>query len=116
MSAPVARESLPVTVIDPLKGASWPDWRELWAHRELIYLLARRDVAIRYKQSVIGVLWSVVQPLLLATRRVHAIAAPFPLDNAIACRPGATNAGHGRQERVLEPVVRFTLYRRQERQ
>ena len=42
-------------VIEPSRGLSSPDRRELWAHRDLIYLLARRDVAIRYKQSVIGV-------------------------------------------------------------
>ena len=38
----------------------------MWARRELIYLLGRRDVAIRYKQSLIGALWAVVQPLSLA--------------------------------------------------
>jgi lipopolysaccharide transport system permease protein len=65
VSAPAVRES-PVTVIEPVKGWSWPDWRELWAHRELTYVLARRDVAILYKQSVIGAAWAVVQPLLLA--------------------------------------------------
>jgi lipopolysaccharide transport system permease protein len=56
----------PVTVIEPIKGLSWPDWRELWARRELVYVLARRDVSIRYKQSAIGALWTVVQPLSLA--------------------------------------------------
>lgn len=66
MSSPTARESLPVTVIEPVKGWSWPNWRELWAQRELTYVLARRDVAILYKQSVIGAAWAVVQPLLLA--------------------------------------------------
>ena len=65
MSAPAAREPA-VTVIEPPTGASWPDWRGLWAHRELIYLLGRRDVTIRYKQSLIGALWAVVQPLALA--------------------------------------------------
>ena len=65
MSAPAARESA-VTVIEPPSGASWPDWRELWARRELVYVLGRRDVAIRYKQSLIGALWAVVQPLSLA--------------------------------------------------
>ena len=66
MSAPAVRESTPVTVIEPVKGWSWPNWSELWGHRELIYVLARRDVAILYKQSVIGAAWAVVQPLLLA--------------------------------------------------
>lgn len=66
MSAPAARQSLPVTVIEPPKGRSWPDWSELWSHRELIYVLARRDVAVLYKQSFIGAAWAVVQPLSLA--------------------------------------------------
>ncbi len=65
MSAQAARDPA-VTLIEPSTGASWPDWRELWARRELIYVLGRRDVAIRYKQSLIGALWAVVQPLLLA--------------------------------------------------
>lgn len=36
--------------------------RDLWAFRELIYFLAWRDVKVRYKQSVLGVLWAVIQP------------------------------------------------------
>lgn len=66
MSASPPEASLPVTIIEPPSGRSWPQWGEIWAHRELIYVLARRDLAIRYKQSFIGVLWSVVQPLSLA--------------------------------------------------
>jgi lipopolysaccharide transport system permease protein len=37
---------------------------ELWAYRELLYFLVWRDVKVRYKQTVIGVLWVVLQPLL----------------------------------------------------
>jgi lipopolysaccharide transport system permease protein len=37
--------------------------QELWAFRELIYFLAWRDVKVRYKQTVLGVLWAVIQPL-----------------------------------------------------
>jgi len=37
--------------------------RELWAYRELVYFLAWRDVKVRYKQTVLGVLWAVLQPL-----------------------------------------------------
>jgi lipopolysaccharide transport system permease protein len=37
--------------------------REIWAFRELIYFLAWRDVKVRYKQTVLGLLWAVVQPL-----------------------------------------------------
>jgi lipopolysaccharide transport system permease protein len=38
--------------------------REFWAYRELAYFLAWRDVKVRYKQTVLGVLWAVIQPLL----------------------------------------------------
>lgn len=36
--------------------------RELWAYRELVYFLAWRDVKVRYKQTVLGVLWALIQP------------------------------------------------------
>lgn len=39
-------------------------WRDLWAYRELFAILAWRDVSVRYKQTVIGVAWAVVRPLL----------------------------------------------------
>jgi lipopolysaccharide transport system permease protein len=39
-------------------------WRDLWAYRELFVILAWRDVAVRYKQTVIGVAWAVVRPFL----------------------------------------------------
>lgn len=39
-------------------------WKDLWRYRELFFFLAWRDVLVRYKQTVIGVLWSVIKPLL----------------------------------------------------
>jgi lipopolysaccharide transport system permease protein len=39
-------------------------WRDLWNYRELFFVLAWRDVAVRYKQTVIGLAWALVQPLL----------------------------------------------------
>src|SRR5437879_5972567 len=38
-------------------------FREFWLYRELVYFLAWRDVKVRYKQTVLGVLWAVIQPL-----------------------------------------------------
>jgi len=38
-------------------------WRDLWRYRELLYILAWRDIAVRYKQTVIGVAWALLQPL-----------------------------------------------------
>lgn len=39
-------------------------WRDLWAAREVIWILAVRDIAVRYKQSALGVTWVVLRPLL----------------------------------------------------
>jgi lipopolysaccharide transport system permease protein len=39
-------------------------WKDLWDYRELFYFLAWRDIAVRYKQTVIGVAWSVIRPVL----------------------------------------------------
>ncbi len=53
-----------VTVIRPSKA--WFDFRfkELWERRELLYFFAWRDVKSRYKQSVLGIAWVIVQPLV----------------------------------------------------
>ncbi len=39
-------------------------WKDLWRYRELFYILSWRDLKVRYKQTIIGVLWSVIRPLL----------------------------------------------------
>lgn len=39
-------------------------WRDLWRYRELFFVLAWRDVAIRYKQTIIGLAWALIQPLM----------------------------------------------------
>jgi lipopolysaccharide transport system permease protein len=39
-------------------------WRELWRYRELFAVLAWRDIAVRYKQTVIGIVWAVLRPVL----------------------------------------------------
>jgi lipopolysaccharide transport system permease protein len=56
----------PETFISP--PGSWRpvETRELWAHRELIYFLTKRELQIRYKQSFFGVSWAVLQPLVFA--------------------------------------------------
>lgn len=43
-----------------------PDLRELWSYRDLAYFLMRRDVSVRYKQTAIGMVWTILQPLSLA--------------------------------------------------
>lgn len=39
-------------------------WRDLWRYRELFYFLAWKDILVRYKQTVIGIAWSVIRPFL----------------------------------------------------
>jgi lipopolysaccharide transport system permease protein len=50
-------------VIEPA-GASRHYWGDLWRFRELFYILAWRDVSVRYKQTAIGILWAILRPLL----------------------------------------------------
>jgi lipopolysaccharide transport system permease protein len=54
-----------VTEIDARGRLLRNDLRELWAYRDLLTLLIRRDVSVRYKQSAIGIAWAVVQPIVL---------------------------------------------------
>lgn len=54
----------PVTLIQPIRRSGLPNLRELWRARDLALMLAWRDVKVRYKQSLIGIAWAVLQPLL----------------------------------------------------
>ncbi|MBK9768173.1 MAG: ABC transporter permease [Chloracidobacterium sp.] len=53
-----------MTVIGPRSRLGAIDLRELWRYRELLYFLTWRDVKIRYKQTVIGIAWAVLQPVV----------------------------------------------------
>ncbi len=57
-----AISSAPKTVIEA-GHAERHYWRDLWRYRELLYLLAWRDVTVRYKQTAIGASWAVIRPL-----------------------------------------------------
>jgi lipopolysaccharide transport system permease protein len=52
-------------VIRPRPGWIGIDWKELIAYRELLFFLVWRDIAVRYKQTVLGPAWAVLQPLTL---------------------------------------------------
>ncbi len=57
------RETAPtITVIEPKTGWVPVDFREIWNYRELLYFLTKRDIKVRYKQTVLGGLWAVIQP------------------------------------------------------
>ncbi|WP_353414697.1 ABC transporter permease [Arenicella sp. 4NH20-0111] len=57
--------SKPVTIIKPASDAARLSFHEIWKFRELISILAMRDIKVRYKQTALGVIWSVIQPLFL---------------------------------------------------
>lgn len=49
----------------PIRSWRLSNLRELWAYRELLFFLTWRDVKIRYKQTILGVLWAILQPVLM---------------------------------------------------
>ncbi len=53
----------PILVIHAGESAFGRQLRELWQSRELLYFLAWRDFKVRYKQTLLGVAWAVIQPL-----------------------------------------------------
>ena len=55
--------TIPITTIEPEKGWAPLDLRELWNYRELLYFLTKRDIKVRYKQTVLGGLWAIIQPV-----------------------------------------------------
>lgn len=50
-------------VLRPQSALAWQDFRDGWDYRELMWILALRDVSVRYKQASLGVAWAVLQPV-----------------------------------------------------
>jgi len=80
----------PLVTIEPEKSWRVIDFRELWTYRELLFFLTWRDVKVRYKQTLIGVAWAIMQPLLtmaiftvffgrLAGLAAHTGSVPYPI-------------------------------------
>ena len=78
----------PLVIIEPKRVGARLGLREVWAYRELLYFLAWRDVKVRYKQTTLGVLWVVMQPLMMTLIftaflgvlvRVPTHGLPYPL-------------------------------------
>jgi homopolymeric O-antigen transport system permease protein len=55
----------PLVVVQPSRSWSLFDFKELWSHRELLYFLTWRDLKVRYKQTIFGVSWVVLQPIMM---------------------------------------------------
>lgn len=77
-----------LTIIAPRPGWRALNVREMWAYRELLYFLTWRDVKVRYKQTLLGAAWAVLQPLMYSfvffvvffrIAHVPAEGMPYPL-------------------------------------
>lgn len=86
----------PTTIIRPLRGWRAVNLRELWAYRELLYFLTWRDIKIRYKQTILGFAWAILQPFLMMVvfslffgnlLKVPSEGIPYPLFNYAAMLP-----------------------------
>src|SRR6185369_5094903 len=59
------------------------DWHEIWESRDLIYFLTWRDIKVRYKQTLLGILWIILQPLvsMVLFTLIFGNFAKIPSDN-----------------------------------
>ena len=81
-----------VTYLRPTRGLAALNLRDLWVYRELVYFLTWRDILVRYKQTVLGAAWAVIQPI------VQMVVFTFIFSNAA----GLSSEG------VPYPIFNFT--------
>ena len=91
-----------VVKIQPVKGLVPLNLKEVWRYRELVYFLTWRDLKVRYKQSVLGVLWAILQPLMSMVvfaiffgglAKVPSDGVPYPIFSYTALVPWTFFAG-----------------------
>jgi lipopolysaccharide transport system permease protein len=80
---PALTQQKPSIVIEARRGLFDLDLVSLWHHRDLLYFLVWRDVKIRYKQTIIGAAWAILQPLLtlIVFSLIFGRVAKIPSDN-----------------------------------
>lgn len=112
--APVAEHSPPILVIQPQRGIAALKLADLWEYRELLYFLAWRDVKVRYKQTVLGAAWAIIQPLFTMVvfsvffgelAKIPSDGLPYPIFSYVALLPWqlfAHSLGYSSQSLVSE--------------
>jgi len=94
--ATTEKAPVPTLIIRPPKKWVPVDLHELWEYRELLYSFVARDVKIRYKQTALGFLWAIIQPLFLMVvftlffgglAKVPSDGIPYPLFSFAALIP-----------------------------
>lgn len=92
----LGRGTLPVIIISPSQGWIPVNLRELWEYRELLYFLTWREIKVRYKQTLLGFAWAIIQPLMMMIvftlffgnlAKVPSEGIPYPLFNYAALLP-----------------------------
>jgi lipopolysaccharide transport system permease protein len=95
---PAFPSNLPRTRRKPAQGWEWPKFRELWEYRELLYFFAWRDIKVRYRQTILGVLWAIIQPVVTMVifslffgrlAKVPSDGLPYPIFSFAALVPWA---------------------------
>jgi lipopolysaccharide transport system permease protein len=90
------KEIVPVRINGPGAGWSFPDWQELWRYRYTLNELIKRQIKIRYKQTVLGFLWAIINPLITMIvftvvfgnlAKVPSYKIPYPIFNFAALVP-----------------------------
>ncbi len=86
----------PVLVLRPQRGLASLNLRDLWIFRELIYFMTLREIQVRYKQTLLGAAWAVLQPVLQMVvfsmlfggiAKISSDGLPYPLFNFTALLP-----------------------------
>jgi lipopolysaccharide transport system permease protein len=96
--SPSKADHVPVVHIEASKGWVSLKLRELWEYRELLYFLIWRDVKVRYKQTVLGAAWAIIQPLFTMVvfslffgrlAKIPSDGIPYPIFSYAALVPWA---------------------------
>jgi lipopolysaccharide transport system permease protein len=87
---------VPITILQPPKGLSALNLRDLWIYRELVVFMIWRDIKVRYKQTLLGATWAILQPLLTMVvfnyffgtlAKIPSDGVPYPIFSFTALLP-----------------------------
>lgn len=93
-ASPLSKEE--IIIIQPTRGLAALNLRDLWVYRELIYFLTWRDLKVRYKQTLLGASWAILQPVLQMVvftllfdrlANLESDGVPYPIFNYTALLP-----------------------------
>lgn len=84
------------TIIEPTRGWVPVDLRELWHYRDLLYVLTWREISVRYKQTLLGFAWAIIQPVMTMVvftiflgkfARIPSDGIPYPVFSFLGLLP-----------------------------